>query len=143
MITWYQVFICAVLAVVIGGGGFSLGCMIATDHADQRHADQLAAALERRQALRVPLAGQIHRPPRVTLAAPALEPDTTPLRAIPAALATLGAAAARFLGRPPGSGVLEADLALDAHRAELEIHDMIRHAEAQLGRLGVPLAHDV
>lgn len=143
MITWYEVFICAVLAVTLGGSGFGLGCMIATDHADRRHADELAARLERRQARRVPLADQIHRPPRVPLAAPALEADTTPLRAIPAALVALGGAAARFLGRPPDPGFLEADLALDAHRAELEIYDMIRNAEAAVGRLGVPVAHDV
>lgn len=138
MITWPLILTCLVLAVVIGGGGFTLGCVIATDHADAKRAAQLAAELEAEQARRAPLAEQVYRPPLVALEA---EPDMTmPLRAIPAAVGRLSAAAARILGRPPGPGSLEAHLAIEAHRAELEIADMIRAAEATVSGLG---GHDV
>lgn len=133
MITGTLIAVCAVLAIVIGGGGFSLGCMIATDHADRQHADQLEAELELEQARRVPLARQVYTRPLVALAD---EPATTPMRAIPAALAACSAALGRMLGRPPDPAGLEAELARDAHQAELEIKAMIRHAETVVGRLG-------
>jgi hypothetical protein len=140
-----EVIIALVLVFVLGGGGFALGCMVTTDRAEQRRADEAERRLAARPP-RPPVTAQTWRPPQPgRLVAIAVEPDTTPMRVIPAFLGSLSSTAAWLTGRTPGRepglkaltspGSLEAELALSAHRTEIEIGELIRHAENTIGRL--------
>ena len=137
-----EVLIALVLVAVIGGGGFTLGCMIGTDRAEQRQADELERRLALRAARRTPMAAQTYRPRMVAVA---VEPDTMPMRIVPAITAALGHAVAAVTGRPQaGHGehqgatspaAMELAVSLATQRTELEIHDLIRCAEQAIGAL--------
>lgn len=145
-VSWLEVIIALVLVAVIGGGGFTLGCMIGTDRAEQRQGDEAERRLAARPP-RPPVTARPYRPPLPgRLVALAIEADTAPMRVVPAITAAVSHTLAGLAGRHPQTGhgehhaatspaSMELAVTLAAQRTELEISELIRHAEWKIGNL--------